>query len=351
MPALLRRSAMLLDRAAAGLFPGYFAITMATGATSIACHLLGMRLLSLALLAANLLAYTALWGLTIIRLVRYPRRLADDMIDHARGPGFFTIVAGTCILGTQFHLVAGEDRIAAEFWWVGLTLWGLIMYLFFIAVTTREEKPNLASGINGAWLLAAVSTHSVSILTALLPWSGPSDLRLFFALCMFLIGCMLYLAIITLIFYRLTFLEVTVKSLTPPYWINMGAVAIATLAGSTLILRAGEGGVIADFKPFLLGFTVFFWATASWWFPLLVGLMLWRHLIRRHRLVYEPQLWSMVFPLAMYTTGTLRLSAALEAPFLMPIPELMIWLVLLAWSATSAAMFHHFWRLARSPRS
>lgn len=31
MPALLRRNAMLLDRAAAGLFPGYFAITMATG--------------------------------------------------------------------------------------------------------------------------------------------------------------------------------------------------------------------------------------------------------------------------------------------------------------------------------
>lgn len=348
MAALIRRGAVLVDRAAAGLFPGYFAVIMATGATSIACRLLGLTALSWVLLGANLLAYATLWGLTLIRLVRYPRRLAGDVVDHARGPGFFTIVAGTCILGTQVHLVTGRDDIATVFWWLGLTLWGLIMYLFFIAVTTREEKPNLASGINGAWLLAAVSTHSVSILTALLPWSGPTDLRLFFALCMFLIGCMLYLAIITLIFYRLTFLEVTVKSLTPPYWINMGAVAIATLAGSTLILRAAEGGVIADFKPFLLGFTVFFWATASWWFPLLVGLMLWRHLIRRHRLVYEPQLWSMVFPLAMYTTGTLRLSTALEAPFLMRIPEPMIWLVLLAWTATSVGMFYHLWQLARS---
>lgn len=335
MLSRLTRSAGIIDRAAAELFPGYFAVIMATGATSIASHLLGLTLVSWALLGANLLAYAALWLLTLIRLVRYPERLAGDMVDHARGPGFFTIVAGTCILGTQFHIVAGNDAIAAEFWWVGLTLWGVIMYLFFIAVTTRAEKPNLASGINGAWLLAAVSTHSVSILTALLPWEGSADLRLFFALCMFLIGCMLYLAIITLIFYRLTFLKVTVESLTPPYWINMGAVAIATLAGSTLILRAGEGGILADFRPFLLGFTVFFWATASWWFPLLVGLMLWRHMIHRHRIAYEPQLWSMVFPLAMYTTGTLRLSAALELPFLMRIPELMIWLVLLAWDATN----------------
>lgn len=83
----------------------------------------------------------------------------------------------------------------------------------------------------------------------------------------------------------------------------------------------------------------------------LLGLMLWRHLIHRHRIAYEPQLWSMVFPLAMYTTGTLRLSAALELPFLMRIPELMTWLVLLAWGATSAGMFHHFWWLARAPRA
>lgn len=348
---LLKHSAGVANHAAAELFPGYFAVIMATGATSIASYLLELRLMAIALLMANLLAYGILCLLTLIRLVRYPKRLVGDMIDHARGPGFFTIVAGTCILGTQLYIVTGNDALAAMFWWIGVTLWFVIMYLFFIAVTTRAEKPNLSSGINGAWLLAAVSTHSVSILTALLPWSGSTDLRLFFAMCMFLIGCMLYLAIITLIFYRLTFLKVTVESLTPPYWINMGAVAIATLAGSTLILRANEGGILADFQPFLLGFTVFFWATASWWFPLLVGLMLWRHLIRRHRIVYEPQLWSMVFPLAMYTTGTLRLSTALNIPFLMRIPELMIWLALLAWIATSASMFHHFSRLARIPRA
>jgi tellurite resistance protein TehA-like permease len=221
------------------------------------------------------------------------------------------------------------------------------MYLFFISVTTRTRKPTLDTGINGAWLLAAVSTQSVSILSALVPWSGPEDLRLFFALCMFMIGCMLYLAIITLIFYRLTFLRLSAENLSPPYWINMGAVAIATLAGSTLILRGGEGSLLADFLPFLRGFTVFFWSIASWWIPLLIGLTFWRHGLKHHRLRYEPQLWSMVFPLAMYTTGTIRLASALNAEFLMVIPAVTIWLALVSWTFTSVGMWRHFAGIVR----
>src|SRR3546814_11437354 len=94
---------------------------------------------------------------------------------------------------------------------------------------------------------------------------------------MFLIGCMLYLSIITLIFYRLTFLHLTTAEFTPPYWINMGAVAITTLAGSTLILNGGDQALIRDLMPFLKGFTLFFWAAATWWIPLLVILLVWRH--------------------------------------------------------------------------
>jgi len=44
-----------------------------------------------------------------------------------------------------------------------------------------------------------------------------------------------YLTIITLIFYRFMFVALTVDQVTPPYWINMGAVAITALAGSSLL--------------------------------------------------------------------------------------------------------------------
>ncbi|WP_043766080.1 tellurite resistance/C4-dicarboxylate transporter family protein [Algiphilus aromaticivorans] len=343
--ALARRAGALLDQGAAQLFPGYFSVVMATGATSIAAHLLGYALLAQLLLLANVLAYVILWGFTLTRLLRYPRRLVGDMVDHARGPGFFTIIAATSILGSQLVLLRDWAAGGAAFWWLASGLWLLIMYAFFIAVTIRSRKPTLASGINGAWLLAAVSTQSVSVLTSLVPWSGGDELRLFFALAMYLVGCMLYMAIITLIFYRLTFLRLTADTLTPPYWINMGAVAIATLAGATLILQTGDSALLTELLPFLKSFTLFFWATATWWVHFLIGLTLWRHVLQRHALRYEPQLWSMVFPLAMYTTGTLRLSAALELDFLAIIPAITFWLALAAWMLTSAGMAGHFGRI------
>ena len=91
--------------------------------------------------------------------------------------------------------------------------------------------------------------------------------------------------------------------------------------------------VLAEFRPFLKGFTVFFWSVATWWIPLLIALMLWRYLIRRDRLAYEPQFWGM-YPFGMYTTSTFQLSRSLGPPFPEAIPHVFIYLALLAWIAT-----------------
>lgn len=321
--------------AAASLFPGYFALVMATGVVSIACHLMGMHAIALCLVVVNWIAYPALWGLTIFRALRFRELLLRDISDHQRAPGFFTIVAGTCVLGTQNMIVTGAIEIATALWWLGLLLWFVVMYTFFTAVTVRQRKPTLARGINGAWLIAAVSTQSVVVLRGVINVAGPpSEAVQFQVIAMFLIGCMLYLAIIPLIFYRLTFVPLSREDFSPPYWINMGAVAITTLAGSVLLLRRETWPVLADFVPFLRGFTLFFWAAASWWIPFLFALTLWRYLIRRDALVYEPTFWGMVFPLGMYTTGTLQLSRALDLPFVATIPRYFIVLAILAWLGT-----------------
>ena len=198
----------------------------------------------------------------------------------------------------------------------GLGLWVLVMYSFFLAVVVRENKPTLGQGINGAWLLATVSTQSVAVLGASLvdPFGWSAPIVLFGALVLFLIGCMLYLSIITLIFYRFTFLELETATLTPPYWISMGAVAITALAGATLLLAADRSPLLSELAPFLRGFTLFFWAAGSWWIPLLLLLGAWRHLWRRHALTYDPQYWAMVFPLGMYAAATWQLAAALPMP-------------------------------------
>ncbi len=325
-----------LAKAVADLFPGYFALVMATGIVSIAGHLLGWPRLARALFWVNLPAYSTLLALTAARLVLFPRRLAADFADHARGSGYFTTVAGTCVLGSQCLLVAGWRGAAEALFGAGLALWGLVMYAFFAAVIVRETKPTLEQGINGAWLIATVATQSVAVLALGLgdPFGWPAEAVAFGALVFFLVGCMLYLAIITLIFYRFTFLPLATAALTPPYWISMGAVAITTLAGSSLVLARQRSPLLLELAPFLKGFTLFFWAAGTWWIPLLVLLGVWRHIVRRHPLDYDPQYWGMVFPLGMYAAATSRLAEALPLAPLAAISRIFLPVAIVAWAAT-----------------
>lgn len=331
-----------ISEAIANLFPGYFALVMATGIVSIAAHLLEIKLIARALLFINIFAFTILFLLLLIRLIRFFPRVKADIKDHVRGPGFFTVVAGTCVLGSQLIIVAGQFEAAIILWFAGLLLWAVIMYAFFTFVTIREEKPPMEKGLSGAWLIAAVATQSISVLGTLLSsrFEAYREPLLFFTLCMFFVGCMLYLLLITLIFYRFTFINLTAAELTPPYWINMGAVAITTLAGARLILAAPEWSFLGEILPFLKGFTIFFWAWGTWWIPLLLILGFWRHIYKHFPLRYDPQYWGMVFPLGMYTACTFQLAKAINFEPLIIIPQIFVYFAVIAWLAASVGLIY-----------
>jgi tellurite resistance protein TehA-like permease len=326
--------------AVAGLFPGYFALVMATGIVSIAAFLMGLRAVAEVLVYVNAAAYVVLALMLSARIVLFHRRVFSDLADHVRGPGFFTVAAGTCVLGSQLLIVDEMFEAALNLWFVGVVIWAVTMYGFFTAVTTREEKPSLEKALSGTWLISAVSTQSVSVLGTLLAahYSEYAHVLLFFTLCMYLAGCMLYLLLITLIFYRFTFLDLTSERLTPPYWINMGAVAITTLAGARLILGAPASPLVTEIVPFIKGFTLFFWSAGTWWVPLLFILGFWRHVYKRFPLRYDPQYWGLVFPLGMYTVCTFQLSKALDFEPLMIIPRYFVYLALAAWTAAAVGM-------------
>lgn len=333
-----------IDRAAADLLPAYFALVMATGIVSLAASVQGFAALARGMFWLNLVFFIALWGLTALRAVRHWPRLRADIGSHSRGVGFFTTIPATCVLGTQALMIEDFATLAWSLWIVGAVLWVLVTYAVFTALTVKAEKPPLAEGLNGGWLVSIVATQSVSVLASQLSAQAGTGREgiLFIALIAWLGGAMLYVWIISLIFYRYTFFPFKPSDLAPPYWINMGAMAISTLAGATLLLAGKESPLIRELFPFIKGATLLFWATATWWIPMLVILGIWRHLVKKFPLRYDPLYWGAVFPLGMYSVATARMAsaAAIDLPFLGAVPPAFFYIAAAAWSLAMVGMMH-----------
>lgn len=333
-------TARVMARARA-MEPGGFALVMATGVVSVDLTQHGMPLLARALFWLNWAAYLWLLLISTLRFIFHRDEMVSNFVTPGRGAAFLTLAAGTCVLAIQCLLVVYLPLLARIIAVWGAVCWVVLIYLFFFSTMTRRIKAPFSATINGSWLVVVVATQALAVLVAILAQDGALSVRewlLFAAMSLYLIGCAWYLVIITLITYRMVLLPLVAREFTPPYWINMGALAISALAGSLIILHAPAQGPLHDLLPFVKGFTLFYWAMATWWIPLLVILELWRHVWSRVPVNYEVDDWDIVFPVGMYTVCTATLSRATGAEYLMVIPDVGVYVSFLLWAVVTAGL-------------
>ena len=336
---MVMESISIRRRAVRDFPPAYFALVMATGMLSIACYDEGLIRLSWVFLSTAAVALLVVTGITLLRLVWFPRSAYYDFTDHSRGVGFFTIIAGVTVLGSALRTITALFTVPYALWILGISLWTFLTYSIFATFIIKRNKPPLRTGLNGGWLLAVVATDSVALLTlVLLPdFRGRSAPLLFLALAFWLCGGMLYIWMISLLFYRYTFYVHFPSDVLPWYWVDMGAMAMATVVGDLLVQRI-HGSSFADLMPFIKGFTIMFWATATWWIPMLLIFSVWRHCVPPVPLVYSPSYWSIVFPLAMYAVATDRIAELSEIAFLHVIARCFVYIAITLWALIGLGM-------------
>ncbi len=339
-PAAPAEPAGLIARAVATLDPGYFAWVMASGIVSVGTDLLGYGVLSAVILGVTAAAFVVLVLAYVARAVWFMAHVRRSLEDPSVAMGYFTFVAGADVLGIRL-VMAGWPVIAAGLTGAAGLAWLFLNYGLPWSIVARAHRPMLRE-FNGTWLIWVVGTQSLAVMASGLVGSAHGDaLRRRLAeaaVCLWSVGVVLYLILVVFILLRLLVVEVTPREMGPAYWIAMGATAISVRAAAgILVLPGGVGGFsLTELRPFILGTSVVLWSFGTWWIPLLVLFGLWRHLLRRYPVSYEPRLWSMVFPLGMYTVASFSLGKAGGFGFMVSIARAWVWVGVAAWCAVFA---------------
>jgi tellurite resistance protein TehA-like permease len=309
---------------------------MATGIVSVTLLLDGILTLSTLLWGIGFLFLAFFVLVYLLRCLLFGAEVRRDVTNPATVFGFFTFIAALGVLATRSAL-GGWTLVPGILTLVAAAVWCLLMYWTFAMPLFTNERP-IERAVNGSWLIAIVATESLAItwvlLTAIQPAQRAALQLLSYAFWTF--GVLLYLVFIAFIIYRFFFHPITPRDLSPPYWINMGAMAITSVAGARLLTTPAPGLFLQAVRPYIEGFTVMMWAWGTWWIPLLVVIGFWKYVVRREPLCYEPALWSVVFPLGMYATALHLLARVPGLEILASAGPICTWIAFAAWMLVAA---------------
>ncbi|MEE2058798.1 tellurite resistance/C4-dicarboxylate transporter family protein [Rhodococcus artemisiae] len=326
--------------------PSVFAFVMATGVVSVGMHAVDRNLVSLVLWVCAGAGWLTLLLLLCVRTVTAPDRLRTDLGDPHRAFGFFTLVAGTCVVGIRFA-VADLLGWAVALWLFGLALWLVLGYAVPWLVVLRDHHlgrtaaaedtpgadPDLIRDIDGTWFVWVVAMQSVAVLAAMLQphLNGTRDLVAVVAVIGWGAGLGLYAVVGAALVVRVLRYGVPVNELGPSFWVVMGALAISTLASGHLHAMAPTSPAASAVHGAAGGAALALWGFATWLVPGLLLMGTWRHLRRHVTIRYTTELWAMVFPMGVYSVASTTVGGTLRIPLIDDVGRVFIWVALTAW--------------------
>ncbi|CAL9549434.1 hypothetical protein [Streptomyces sp. enrichment culture] len=232
---------------------------------------------------------------------------------RAQAPAAHTFTAATALIGTGFA-AAGWERSAAALLALSALCWTLLL--------TAGDP-----GRGGTVFLRCVATQGLAVLGATLAAAESAAWLAHAALVLFWLGLILY----CIALFRFAPREVTEGH--GDHWLAGGALAVSALAGARLLGADSDRLYLwnDDDHAVLTRVTVALLVlTLVCWVALLTAALMWP----RHG--YDVRRWAGVFGAAVTAAAALAVAAALDAPWLDVVGEVLLWVAVALWLACTA---------------
>lgn len=301
--------------------PVSFSFVMATGILSIAFFLTGWAIASYVFLGLASAGYVLLVVQTFFAKL--------DWMHLETLFKMLTFSAGTSTLAIRYLLLDTFD-LGLALGIVGIGSCFFLVYTLFGKLFFHAKES--IQRISPYWLLMCIALHACGIVLSSFHHAGEPVVLLSLGFWSF--GLLLYIMFMCLNLYRMFFFGFTANELSPSYWTCMGAAAIAVTDGIKITLTTGHP-FLNDIKPFIVGMSLILWCFGTAWIPILVLMGLWKFFYFKAPFVYQANLWTMVFPLGMYTACTHFLASEMQIWSIKELVEPFLWITVAAWSVVA----------------
>jgi tellurite resistance protein TehA-like permease len=294
------------------------AAVMATGIVGTACTTAGLRWAGVAAFALAAVLFLVVIVLLLCRSLNSPPWFVHTLADPGEAFGWWTLVASLGVCGTLgATLGVGAAPVVALV--IGGPIWLILTYGLLPWLLLHTPARPLTAHADGAWFLWVVGTESIAISCATLGFPVV-------ALALWGVGLVLYLLLAAVVLMRMVSSRGGPVVVAPTAWVVAGATAITTLAGARLLEHAP-----ATAAPFIGGASFVLWSWGTWCLPFLAGIGIRQIIWLRQPVRYSTSLWSIVFPLGMYSTASTLFGRATEINLLVGVGSTVLWMAVIAW--------------------